>query len=421
MKSLSCICIFLLLFAAMPDHAAAQWYAVPQMQNIDVTCMLAVSDSTIFVGGYFHSLYRSTDTGQTWTNTAGQIPVDTILSLAAAGKYIFAGTNDGICRSSDQGDSWEKASDGLEWGGGAINEFAVTDSAVYAATSSGVYQSKDFGSTWIPANGGLKGMNTPTMYITIPADGIVSTPSGLYTVQDLLGGASVLLPGSSTWKFAGLAGEWFDGGAMIVLDTSIFVGGMDGVFMYSGHDTTWLPRRNGLPQYLEFCTFTSAGNLLFMDNDYAARQIYVTSDFGQLWTTVSNKNMGNAVLSCIAANKKYLFAGTQGGVWRIPLSSIPTSVKSDGVQTPERFALLQNYPNPFNPSTVISYQLAVSSDVTLKVYDILGREVATLVDENKSPGSYQAKFDGSRFASGVYFYRLEAGSFSAVKKFVLMK
>jgi len=100
---------------------------------------------------------------------------------------------------------------------------------------------------------------------------------------------------------------------------------------------------------------------------------------------------------------------------------------TDGV--PNVFQLYQNYPNPFNPSTIISYQVAVNSHVTLKVYDILGREVATLVDENKSAGSYQAKFDGSRCASGVYFYRLEArqteggqtGSFVQTKKLLLLK
>ncbi|HTY11398.1 MAG TPA: T9SS type A sorting domain-containing protein [Bacteroidota bacterium] len=89
--------------------------------------------------------------------------------------------------------------------------------------------------------------------------------------------------------------------------------------------------------------------------------------------------------------------------------------------TPRSFALQQNYPNPFNPATVISYQLAVSSRVTLKVYDILGKEVATLVDEQKQPGSYRVMFDGSRLASGIYFYRLQTGSFTATKKLMLVK
>lgn len=88
---------------------------------------------------------------------------------------------------------------------------------------------------------------------------------------------------------------------------------------------------------------------------------------------------------------------------------------------PETFALYQNYPNPFNPTTAIGYQLSATSQVTLKVYDILGREVATLVDEKQNAGSYSVKFDGSRLASGVYFYRLSAGGFADVKKLVLLK
>jgi hypothetical protein len=88
---------------------------------------------------------------------------------------------------------------------------------------------------------------------------------------------------------------------------------------------------------------------------------------------------------------------------------------------PKSFALYQNYPNPFNPSTTISYQLPVVSHVVLKIYDILGRELATLVNERKSPGTYEVKFDGSGFASGVYFCRMAAGSFVSTKKLMLIK
>jgi hypothetical protein len=88
---------------------------------------------------------------------------------------------------------------------------------------------------------------------------------------------------------------------------------------------------------------------------------------------------------------------------------------------PKEFALYQNYPNPFNPTTVIGYQLAVNSFVTLRVYDNIGREVRTLANGPKNAGNYSVQFDGSGLASGVYFYRLRAGDFTSVKKLILLK
>ncbi len=85
------------------------------------------------------------------------------------------------------------------------------------------------------------------------------------------------------------------------------------------------------------------------------------------------------------------------------------------------FSLEQNYPNPFNPATTIKYQIAESGLVTLKVYNLLGQEVATLVNEEKTVGFYRIRFDGSNLASGVYFYRLQAGKFSDVRKLLLLK
>ena len=93
----------------------------------------------------------------------------------------------------------------------------------------------------------------------------------------------------------------------------------------------------------------------------------------------------------------------------------------DADVTPKAFALYQNYPNPFNPTTVISYQLAVNSLVSLKVYDILGRIVQTLVEGEQPAGSYQAAFDGSHLGSGIYICRLQAGTFTATKKLLLVK
>lgn len=107
-----------------------------------------------------------------------------------------------------------------------------------------------------------------------------------------------------------------------------------------------------------------------------------------------------------------------------PLSSL-TAVKK-ATALPTNFSLSQNYPNPFNPTTMIDYQLPMNSQVTLKVYDVLGREVGTLVNEREGAGSHSVSFNGSKLTSGIYFYRINATanngqSFTSVKKLVVVK
>jgi hypothetical protein len=106
-----------------------------------------------------------------------------------------------------------------------------------------------------------------------------------------------------------------------------------------------------------------------------------------------------------------------------------TGTKDPSNELPREYSLSQNYPNPFNPVTVISYQLPVNSRVSLKVIDLLGREVATLVNEGKAAGTYQITFDAGKLPSGVYFYRLvanaissgQAGEYINTKKLLLLR
>ncbi len=92
------------------------------------------------------------------------------------------------------------------------------------------------------------------------------------------------------------------------------------------------------------------------------------------------------------------------------------------VTVPKEFALHQNYPNPFNPSTEIAFDLPTASSVTLKIYNILGQEVLTLLNnESVGAGSHAYRFDASNLSSGIYFYKIQAGSFDAVRKMMLVK
>ena len=103
-------------------------------------------------------------------------------------------------------------------------------------------------------------------------------------------------------------------------------------------------------------------------------------------------------------------SGTATGVGGTPITLLP-----------EKYSLEQNYPNPFNPTTTISFSTPKQGLVTLKVYDVLGKEIATLVNGIKPAGIYNVDFDASNFASGAYFYKLETAEFTDIKRMILIK
>jgi len=128
------------------------------------------------------------------------------------------------------------------------------------------------------------------------------------------------------------------------------------------------------------------------------------------------------IIRAFAVSGTNLFVGTWGSsVWRRPLSDMITSVERLSTDLPTHFNLGQNYPNPFNPSTTIEFALPKPGFVTLKVYDLLGREVAVIVADKLAAGRYKYDWDAKGLATGVYLYRLEAGDFVQTRKLILMR
>ena len=152
-------------------------------------------------------------------------------------------------------------------------------------------------------------------------------------------------------------------------------------------------------------------------------QIIKSTNGGLNWTTMSTQYgsnfkgifFHNNLTGWMVSNGGLIIKTTTGGITGItPISS----------QIPNQFSLSQNYPNPFNPSTKIKFQIPSSGSVAqtfLSVYDVLGREVATLVNQQLQPGTYEVDWDASAYPSGVYFYKLSVGDYSETKRMVLLK
>ena len=135
--------------------------------------------------------------------------------------------------------------------------------------------------------------------------------------------------------------------------------------------------------------------------------------------TIDNET--NAYTLSLGFSENDIFAGTRIGIWRRPLSTIPTGIDKRKEIVPDAFSLEQNNPNPFNITTTINFSIPNYSHVSLKIFNNSGKEVRTLVNGVKSGGNHQIEFDASALPTGVYFYRLQSGVFMETKKLVLLR
>lgn len=180
---------------------------------------------------------------------------------------------------------------------------------------------------------------------------------------------------------------------------------------------------NTAPQYTTdsavFRSWPSVGQSFSVD----------ATEFVRFWYTQSDSNLGilghsvntGTGSGCIGYYSSRCSDVTQRPNLTIKYVSNSTGVEEDNDQLPKELTLYQNFPNPFNPSTVISYKLSVVSEVRLSIYDLLGREVAVLVNGKQNTGTYQAQWNAAHMPSGTYFYKLQAGKYTEVKKLVLLK
>ncbi|GBD89246.1 Ycf48-like protein precursor [bacterium BMS3Abin03] len=173
--------------------------------------------------------------------------------------------------------------------------------------------------------------------------------------------------------------------------------------------------------------FSNNQNGIIVANYSLGSDILITGDGGETWS-LQPRVTDRSLYSAYGYLNGLWATGYNGTILFNDKLIITDVIDSNNYkERPNNYNILQNYPNPFNPSTKIKFTIAPpnlpggEAFVTLKVYDVLGREVATLVNEEKPPGSYEVEFDGSNLPSGVYFYRLKAGNYSQVKKMVLLR
>jgi hypothetical protein len=406
---------------------------------------LGVSGKTIFAAGQGEGIYRSTNRGVDWTSVG--LSYEMTSAIGGYGTTVIAGGYGGVSTSTDSGATWVRK--GLA--DRPLTCFAFNGANIFAGASvGGVFLSTDNGTTWNAVNTGLT--NTSVYALAFASNGAggkslfagtrnggvyVSADTGKNWTQintgltnkdvfsfsvngDILyagtygGGVFLSTNGGSAWSPTGLTNAYVL--KMLGKGTGLFAGTRDnGVYYSADSGKSW--NQIGFPG-TSIRTMAGTDNKVFVGNGSG---VWLTTNNGTRWSAV-NSGLADSNVHSLGAVGTNLYAGVgSGGVWKSTLQSLVVSVPEGSVGAPRMFSLEQNYPNPFNPKTVVSCLLPVASWTRLVVYDVLGREVTVLMDEEKQPGTYLVTFDASHLSSGVYFYRLTAGDFSVTRRMLLVR
>ncbi len=368
------------------------------------TYSIAVADSLIFAGTG-RGVFVTTDRGVNWKVISTGLERRLIWSLTYDGLKMFAGTDSGIFILNDS--IWLKVDSGKA--NTEVNAMVATETYILAGMygyPNGILRSTNHGVTW-------NIIDSESYYIR----SITISDSDIYVGTNTQGVFHSTDSGIS-WQLTPLGG--YDVRSITVNDSFLFVATNGGVFRSSDKGTSWEAVVNGLPDTAHSyeLALASIKSNIFVGTSEGF--IFLSTNDGMNWIRT---NYGSPIFNMRAMiiNDSNIFVCGDGGVWRCPLSELWISAQSDSFLFPCKYSLNQNYPNPFNPSTQINFFVPKAIDVTLKVYDVLGREIAVLVNERKQHGEYNVTWNVEGVPSGVYFYRIVAGDFIQTKKMVVVK
>ena len=358
------------------SNGGTNWVIQNSQYNTIFQSMNMIDASTGYVGGYAFSpgpgtiIVKTTDGGLNWTT----IPAGTssgvtdMYFLNADSGYMCSSLFINLYTTTNGGQNWELRTNGIN--ASVYRLFFLNYNTGYAGAASNLYKTTNAGLSWFQ----LSPFSSETVYAVYFFDELTGF-IGLTNHQ-----IGKTTNGGSNWNIKHV----FDPRPEVISDI-YFVNNNTG---YAG--TGWLQR------------------------------ILKTTDAGLNWgyQIVSTGSIRISVLNDLNVwSAQYGISRTTNGGGNI----VYEDVKQISGNVPEDYKLYQNYPNPFNPSTKIKYDLPQKENVNVKVFDVLGNEIKTIVNESQNGGSYEAEWDASYYPSGIYFARLTAGEYAKTIKMILIK
>lgn len=439
--------------------------------QIWTTVINSSTPSTMYAGSVTTGVWKTTNSGLNWVQSNSGLTNLTIQCMqicVGTPSVIYAGTSQtgagaGVYRSTDAGATWTLINTGIVETSVAIQSIAVHPTnpliayiAVFDGlvdSPQGIYKTTNGGTSWVPANTGI---GTVKNFLSLSMN--PKNPNTLYAgtsfnIATQMGPSKIYktVDGAATWIDVsnGLPSATTDNKpirclSISTLDTAVVLAGMfmntdsvSGMFLTGNGGANWVRMHTGLPNAVgtlpRSCIIKpGSATEFFVGLGNAGNSgigVWKTTDGGRLWTDFNGGTLSNTTsirnLNFKNAGSYTLYAGgahptltTGQGVFEYTFTA--TGIGNNN-EVPDRFFLSQNYPNPFNPVTKIKYSLLSSQFVTLIVYDLSGKEITTLVNNSQVAGNYEVDFDASSLSTGVYIYRISAGTFLDEKKMMLVK
>jgi len=396
--------------------------------------------------GVLGTILRTTDGGTTWTPQTSGTPNDLRgVSFTDSDNGTAVGMFGTILRTTDGGTNWTPQTSGTTTHAFEGVSFTDSDNGTAVGTI-GILRTTDGGTTWTPQI-----LPDPIEFYS----GVSFTDSDNGTAVCYPGTILRTTDGGTNWipQTSGTT-AWLKRVSFTDSDKGTIVGLGPTLLRTTDGGATWISQISGTTIKLRGVSFIDSdiGTVVGGSSDGQEQIILRTTNGGGTFafTTLTSEVMSGAQILEVASTDSFLIGDNiiinPGGeseelnkisgfgsvmletpllfnhqVGELVVHIILTTIEENRLDIPEGYALYNNFPNPFNPNTKIKYSVPILSKVVIKVFDVLGNEIAILVNEEKAMGDYEVEFNGSDLTSGIYLYQLRAGSYLQTRKMVLMK
>lgn len=408
---------FILLFLMsliISQQIFPQWKKINPLPQFNVLMGVNfINSNSGWAVGYQGTIINTIDGGKTWkSQTSGTTKNLTKVFFTSMSNGTVIGNDGTILHTTNGGDTWTIQTSGTTQGLFGLHFF---DANVGTAVG-------DNGTILRTTDGGLSWTMQPHLVtnalnsvFNLSSSTAIAVGDAGTVLKTTNGGTSwnILTTGSGTTK--ALKDVLF-----IDANNGICVGWLGTILTTTNGGVNWTKQNSGISSDINgVCSSELNSFTAISDNGNILR----SADGGKSWTQQISDAPSYSLRSIYFIDKSNGIIVGNGGMILLTNNGGVTAINREENSLPTGIMLYQNYPNPFNPSTVISYKVQTTSHVTLKIYDVLGKEVATLVNEEKAPGNYNSTFSivNYQLPSGVYLYRLHAGNYSETKKMILSK